>query len=66
MIPRTKARKAYPGDTSVTLLESATDSLGRAWKKGEVFTPLCSGYDNVRGCDYVEFGNPPARFEGQR
>lgn len=64
-IPKTKARKAFPGDSAVVLLEHATDTLGRQWNKGEVFQPLCSGYDNVRGCNYVEFGSHGARFESR-
>lgn len=62
-IPKTKARKAFPGDAARVLLEPATDTLGRDWQRGEVFTPICGGHDNVKGCRYVEFGAPRARFE---
>jgi hypothetical protein len=63
MIPTTKPRNAFPGDTTRILTQPAIDNLGRAWKRGETFTPLCGGYDNARRCRYVEFGSPPARFE---
>lgn len=53
-IPKTKARNAFPGDTSRVLLEAATDSQGREWSKGETYTPMSGGYDNALGCRYVE------------
>jgi hypothetical protein len=62
MIPKTKARNAFPGDVVLVLTQSATDTQGREWKKGETLTPLSSGYDNTHGCQYMQT-TTGARFE---
>lgn len=53
-IPTTKPRNAFPGDAVRVLTTPAVDTQGREWNKGEALTPLCGGYDNTRGCQYLE------------
>jgi hypothetical protein len=64
-IPTTKPRNAFPGDTARIVTRPATDTTGREWKVGETMIPLAGGYDNERGCQYMETTGG-ARFEAER
>lgn len=64
-IPKSKPRNAFPGDTVQILTSAAVDTQGRAWKRGETFTPFCGGYDNTRNCEYLETTGG-TRFESER
>ena len=61
-MPITTPRNAFPGDAVLVLTAPATDTDGREWRKGETLTPLSGGYDNVRGCRYMQTIEG-ARFE---
>jgi hypothetical protein len=65
MIPKTKQRNAFPGDTGVIFISAATDASGKQYPKGTEMVPLAGGYSNPDGCKYQEFSAGPstkARF----
>lgn len=62
MIPKTRARRASPGDTAVVLLQPARDTSGREWPRGTIMQPLCGGMSpEGRYCD-LSAGMDKVRF----